>query len=379
MVIAVRYAAVRRQFCSGSDGAEESPVLEYQLQTWRLLPYLASSYVLKIFSDYFSKTLSEFQFKSILKTDDQATMAEMGIEIHALSSAGKPVAGWTARDAIQEGREACGGHGYLKVSGFGSLRNDNDANCTYEGDNNVLLQQASNWLLKVYDDVQNSKSRRPIQTPLGSANFLSDIDKILSSSKFEPSSPKDATEPKALLAAYKWLCCWLVKSTADRVKCFQREGKNLFECKNESQVFYARTLSIAYVEHFALQHFLNWVQETAMETTARNVLLKVSSLYGAWCLEKHLSTLYIGGLIKNPETGLKLREGILQLCSSLKNEAVGLADVLAPPDFILNSALGHSNGQVYNNLQGAIMQGSKAMERPTWWQEIVSQTSHSKL
>lgn len=38
----------------------------------------------------------------------------LGTEIHAISSCTKPIAAWTCRDAIQECREACGGHGYLK-------------------------------------------------------------------------------------------------------------------------------------------------------------------------------------------------------------------------------------------------------------------------
>ena len=44
--------------------------------------------------------------------------AELGREIHAISSASKPLSTWLARDAAQECREACGGHGYFKgVSG----------------------------------------------------------------------------------------------------------------------------------------------------------------------------------------------------------------------------------------------------------------------
>ena len=52
-------------------------------------------------------------------------------------------------------------------SGFGSLRNDNDANCTYEGDNNVLMQQSSNWLLSLF-----KKLDTPFESPLGSVKFL---------------------------------------------------------------------------------------------------------------------------------------------------------------------------------------------------------------
>lgn len=45
-------------------------------------------------------------------------MRSVGPEIHALSSGMKPVAGWLARDGIQECREACGGHGYLQGAMF---------------------------------------------------------------------------------------------------------------------------------------------------------------------------------------------------------------------------------------------------------------------
>ncbi|CAB3386960.1 Hypothetical predicted protein [Cloeon dipterum] len=66
------------------------------------------------------------------------------------------------------------------------------------------------------------------------------------------------------------------------------------------------------------------------------------------------------------------------LCARLKPDAVALADVLAPTDFVLNSALGHSNGKIYQNLQAAILQGPKVMERPDWWQ-VVAQASKAKL
>lgn len=44
--------------------------------------------------------------------------SEKAAELHALCCAAKPLAGWLARDAIQESREACGGHGYLQGNVF---------------------------------------------------------------------------------------------------------------------------------------------------------------------------------------------------------------------------------------------------------------------
>ena len=109
---------------------------------------------------------------------DPDLAAAVGAEIHAISSCAKPLTAWLARDGIQEVREACGGHGYLAASGLGQLRDDNDANCTYEGDNNVLLQQTANWLLNLWSVVKRGQSVKPF-TPLDSASYLDSAQSIL--------------------------------------------------------------------------------------------------------------------------------------------------------------------------------------------------------
>ena len=52
----------------------------------------------------------------------------------------------------------------------------------------------------------------------------------------------------ALLAAYKWLVCWLLQATANKVISQHQLGKDAFSAKNDSQVFFAKTLSLAFIE-----------------------------------------------------------------------------------------------------------------------------------
>lgn len=64
----------------------------------------------------------------------------------------------------------------IEVAGFGDLRDDNDPNCTYEGENNVLLQQASNWLLSCR---KTGYEQFKEVSPIKSAEFLHAYDAII--------------------------------------------------------------------------------------------------------------------------------------------------------------------------------------------------------
>lgn len=87
------------------------------------------------------------------------------------------------------------------MSRLGDIRAENDANCTYEGENNVLIQQASNWLLSQWTNVING---RPVLSPLGSADFLVDAEQILNT-KFHHSTTENTLKPESMIKLI--LCC----------------------------------------------------------------------------------------------------------------------------------------------------------------------------
>ncbi|KAM6313643.1 peroxisomal acyl-coenzyme A oxidase 3 [Aegotheles albertisi] len=361
--IAIRFSAARRQF--GPTDDEEIPVLEYQTQQWRLLPYLAAAYAL----DYFSKSLFEnfIEFYvGLLSKQRSQRQADLGREIHALSSASKPLSSWTAQQAAQECREACGGHGYLAMNRLGEIRNDNDPNCTYEGDNNVLLQQTSNYLMSWMTCIRD---KAPFESPFGTINFLQDYDHICGW-KFTAVSTEDCMDSSVPLAAYKWLVCYLLRESDLKLSKEKQSRQSDFEAKNNCQVYYCRSLAIAFIEQAVLQRFHDYTHDPNIPSTLQPVLKNLSALYGLWSLSKHLAVLYQGGYASGEQAGKFIQNAILKLCYGLKDDAVALVDVFAPPDFILNSPIGKANGELYKNIWGEILQGRKALNRPSWWAEF---------
>ncbi|KAM6960287.1 peroxisomal acyl-coenzyme A oxidase 3 [Tautogolabrus adspersus] len=366
LTVAIRYSATRRQF--GPKDAEEIPVLEYQLQQWRLIPYLAAAHALEHFTKTIFMNYVEFQM-GLVMGDKSDRQADLGREIHAISCSSKPLASWMAQRGIQECREACGGHGYLAMNRLGELRDNNDPNCTYEGDNNVLLQQTSNYLLSLLHAKQHDGVK--IESPLHSVDFLDGYQTILQN-KFTATTLEECMEPAVCVSAYQWLVCFLLEESQRRLEQQRDAGLQDFEARNNSQVYFCRSLAIAYIDQSCLKRFYDVTFDPDTPAALRPVLKKLCALYGLWSLNNHTATLYQGNYLSGGRPAEMIQMSILTLCSQLKDDAVALVDVLAPPDFILNSPAGNADGQLYRNLWSTMMQGSQVLERPSWWKEFCS-------
>ncbi|XP_035941579.1 peroxisomal acyl-coenzyme A oxidase 3 isoform X1 [Halichoerus grypus] len=362
--IALRFSATRCQF--GPSDGEEVPVLEYQTQRWRLLPYLAAAYALDHFSKSLFLDLAELQ-RGLMGTDQGARQAELGREIHALASAGKPLASWTAQRGIQECREACGGHGYLAVNRLGDLRNDNDPNCTYEGDNNILLQQTSSYLLSLL--ARHVQGGAHFQSPLRTVDFLQAYPDILGQ-RFTCPSVDSCLDSSVPLAAYEWLVGYLLRESYQKLNQEKRSGSNDFEARNNSQVYYCHPLALAFLELTVVRRFHEYTHQPRVPPPLRAVLGRLSALYALWSLSQHTALLYQGGYFSGEQAGKMIQNAILDLCSQLKDDAVALVDVIAPPDFVLDSPIGRADGELYKNLWTAVLLESRVLERPSWWSEF---------
>lgn len=379
LTIAIRYACVRRQFSPQTvANAKEWPLIEYQSHQWRLIPYIAAHYVHILFYTRLFRDFIDFFIRVAYGGSPPHELADMGAEIHALSCSGKAYIGWIVRDCIQECREACGGHGYLTAAGIGHLRDDHDSNNTYEGDNNVIVQQTSNALIKFYNETVRKQDTSSLDTstasvsssPFGTLDFVPLINSTLASHSMPNDGPQNLSQ---VVNTFRFITSYLLKQTSAKIDSQLIANNNdLFVARTRSQTYYAKQLSLAFYEFVSLESFeREYINLARKEESLIKVLERMGMLYGLWALEKWSWVLYESGAMQSKSNTLKsIRDRILSLCELLKNDALTLVEVNAPPDWVLKSAIGKADGKLYENLYEAIKNGKDCFERPKWYEQF---------
>ena len=211
-----------------------------------------------------------------------------------------------------------------------------------------------------------------IFSPFEVLNFLDRKNEFLSK-KFKTSELDK--NPAGLLIAMQSVVTHLLKASHDCVASHVASGKSDFEARNESQFFLARDLSLAFIQTTVLDRFIRHSNDAiegkdVFVEKEKKVLNDLAYLYGLTCVQKFLPHLLKFGIFPSPDFVGFVHSEIVGSCDRIKPNSVALADVLAPTDFVLNSALGHSSGEIYKQLQKSFYEVPNGFQRAEYWPEI---------
>lgn len=353
--IALRFAAVRTQFSYG-DSAENS-LLDYPLHRHRLMPLLAKVFAIRAGLMHLYK-----MFRAVYPTvRENPESAELN-ELHSILSVYKCITSSYSFAGIQECRESCGGMGFSAYAGLGRLRNTADILLTWEGDNNVLLQQTGKYILKL---IQKSFKGIKIESP--TLKFLT-IN--LESIEWPLKTPESFTQEN-ICKVFEDRICFLAKKAIEKLQKNTEKYSSPNEIWNNSLVNYVNTLSYVYGEYILYREFSLIVENLKKSCVATaEIIEKLHLLYALDCFERS-QRIYL-------EFGCNYKEALIvkdlhtQLCNELGDYSVSIVDSIASSDKCLGSVLGCKDGKVYERLVNAVESEKDVYTKAPWLEMIKS-------
>lgn len=166
--IALRYASVRRQFSTVHGSKDERKIIDYQTMQHQLTPTLAQGIMQAANRHFFRE-----QYKLMIDDIKLGKFDRMDV-LHHLLAGFKSYFSEEVIVGVEACRRSAGGAGYASFSGFTELGNATSPVPTYEGDNTVMLLQASRYILKL---VQRASKGQTLPYPF---EYISKIKHLLS-------------------------------------------------------------------------------------------------------------------------------------------------------------------------------------------------------
>lgn len=361
--IALRFAAMRRQFSKPGE-TEEIPLIEYPLHQYRLFPYLANVIAFLLASNKVYVDWNEIS-KDLFNSSAQQSIGEL----HATISALKAVHSWAAMRGLQECREACGGLGYSHYSKLGILRANWDVQQTWEGDNNVLLQQTAKYLI---DIIKAKFKGKEVKTRFQEWIKTEPVEGTRNEAQTEEDFLKDSN----LLEIFKHRSNLLLQRSALKLSGkLSEKGVHPLDAWNDTQVFYLHHLSKSYGELFDVLQFYNYIQRLRSGELKTNEDTKecMILLYQLHCLSRidaDLGTFRDGDYLSS-EHGELIKQLILKLCGQVKRHAIPLVESFYPGEELFDSMIAPANGDLYGSILNRIYYSGDAFGRVSNWKDCL--------
>lgn len=321
LTIAVRYGLRRRQFAADPLKAE-TIILDYPNQQRRLLPLVAKAYCTQFGLDY------------LLERYINRSASDMR-EIEAMAAGLKSYATWFATAAIQEGREATGGKGYLAENRFADLKADTEIFTTFEGDNNVLMQLVAKSLLSDFQKQFKEDGNFAVLKYMG--RRMTTILTEQNAYAIRQTDREHLTSRDFFQSAFEFRARRLTSTLAQRLRAYIKGGKSAYEAGLLCQTHMIEAAG-AYVEALILEQSLYRVSALDKSHPARELLKKVNQLYALHTIEAHrgwyLESDYVSG-----QKSKAIRKAVDVLCAELRPEAGALVNGFGIPDELLEAPI----------------------------------------
>ncbi|OJJ55459.1 hypothetical protein ASPSYDRAFT_158588 [Aspergillus sydowii CBS 593.65] len=329
--IAVRYLSIRRQFADRDDPAgPERAVLDYPSVQIRILPLVAAAYALH----YTGEAMFNLYWETRADIERKGDMSRLA-ELHATSSGLKAACTLMTADGSETCRRALGGHGFGGGSGMIPLNTDHLDKPTVEGDSWMISQQTAAYLIKRMAEAVAGRSSEPIDGQFIAYLTTRDSDCVYDIYR------KD----EDIVKAFKNRVSYLTYKAYERRIVQKKSWTDL--------MVELHRLAIVHSESILVENFYNAVStgntDLSVESSTLKVLRNLCRLFALTIIDSRTSEFILSGTISMQQLH-SLTSTILELMKEIRPHAVSLVDAWSIPDYLLDSALGRQDGDVYNAL-----------------------------
>lgn len=352
LTIALRFAAVRRQF--GEGKYKELAILEYPSMQSRLFPLLA----LAIVPLFAARKINNIWYENYEKVLDPKN--ETAKEMHGLISVIKPLTTeWTLR-AMEESRKAMGGLGYSIYAEVPRMINDVHIITTWEGDNNVLLQQVSKFILKGLSRLAKGK---PLK--YASLDYLGE--EGIEDEKFNFETPAAYKDVQVLHRLLKIRAKRAAMEGTGALTTNMSKGLSTFCSWNRSIPFDLDCAAKAYGELYIYDIAKQQIASCS-EPRNKSYLENLLCIYAIGRVKENYELL--ADNLDRDQVKL-MNELLLNLFYAIKYDAVLSLDGLLMEDEIVRSPFGTQKGNMYEQFMSRILAERDNFGRAPYWRDIV--------
>ena len=339
--------------------------MDYQTQQYTFGRLLARGWTQLLCSRYCTE-----QFRQMMDEVKKGVFSRMDVTHHLLSGF-KSLMTQDIMDDIDEARRSCGGAGFQSNSGFTQLFTLASPMPTYEGDNTVMLGQASRFLIKLVKKVSEGKR---VPAPF---SYLNNMQATLTA-RNQARTVEDFLNIDVLDRALQARAVNLISQTMAEYNASDAPSK-----VKDNELFYTAKIQMTRAHFTYLQfHLFRTHFETHSFADARipKLLTLIGKIHALVQLLSDGVAVFDTGFLAPGSLG-SMNKALDTCIKELRSQYVPLSETLYQPDHMVPSSIGNEFGDIYECQLETAMQTRLNIDNevPHYFDKIMKPILRAKL